>query len=737
MPQIDAFQPEKQGRMRDFLQFCLSYGIVRPLQCRRHGCPLLTTVEPEKPLEALPITDPTWIFFIVLSIILFAPMLLERLRVPSIVGMIFAGILIGPHGLHVLERDGSFELFGKVGLYYIMFLASLEMNLQDVQRIKGKALAFGLLGFVIPMTLGYAANSLILGCGIAASVLMAAMYASHTLIAYPIVLRYGLSRLTSVSIAVGGTIVADTLTLLVLAVVGGMFKDNVSGFYWVWLVVKVVGLGLLIIYAFPRLGSWFFRRYDESVVQYVFVLTLVFLGAGMMELVGMEGILGAFLVGIVLNRLIPPTSPLMSHIEFVGNALFIPYFLIGVGMIINVGALFSGKGGLIVALVMVIVGLLTKWLAAEATRRMFRMSGEDCRLMFGLTGSRAAATLAVVLVGYGIILPDGSHLLGEDVLNGAMILILVTCVVSSFVTESTARKMVLQRKASADMPAVPADAPDRLLLAINNPDTIVPLVNLTLMLRTPKSVVPPLALHVVLEGEPSALQAGHDQLQKVEKMAAAANVEIETFNRWSVNVVSGISHTVKENAISDLIIGLHQKQKLSESFYGKLGADLLGAVERQLLIYRPIIPLNTVRRLHLVVPGKAEFEPGFTQWMHRVGLLAQQISCSVEVYSTAPTLTSIERQWERQKQTVIALYHEYHSWNDLLPLAHNVRLEHMAIFVCARRGTISFHSYMDRLPNQVERCFSQRNLLFIYPSQPATESTAKAGLRTGLPINVK
>ena len=683
----------------------------------------------------MPVTDPTWIFFTVLSIILFAPMLLERLHIPSIVGMIFAGILIGPHGLHVLERDGSFELFGKVGIYYIMFLASLEMNLQDVQRNKVRAVAFGLLSFVVPMALGYAANTLLLGFGAAAAVLMAAMYASHTLVAYPIVLRYGLSRLTSVSIAVGGTIVADTLTLLVLAVVGGVFKDHVSGFYWVWLVVKVVALGAVIVWAFPRLGRWFFRRYDESVVQYVFVLTLVFLGAGMMELVGMEGILGAFLVGIVLNRLIPPASPLMSHIEFVGNALFIPYFLIGVGMIINVGALFEHDGGIAVAAVMVAVGVTSKWLAAYATRRAFRLTPDDGRLLFGLTGARAAATLAVVLVGYGIILPDGTHLLGEDVLNGAMLLILATCVVSSLVTENTARRMVQRTDASA--PARPADAPDRLLLAINNPDTITPLVSLTLMLRTPGQMVPPMALHVVLEGDSTALQKGHDQLQRVERIAAAANVEVQTFNRWSVNVVSGISHTVKENAISDLIIGLHQKQRLSESFLGKLGTDLLAAVERQVLIYRGIIPLNTVRRLHLAVPAKAEFEPGFALWMHRVGLLAEQMGCTVEVYGTPATLGAVERQWARQQHQVMALYHEYHSWHDLLPLAHNVRLEHMTIFICARRGTISHHAYMDRLPDQVERCFSQRNLLFVYPSQPATESTAKAGMRAGLPISVR
>lgn len=663
-------------------------------------------------------------------------MLLERLHIPSIVGMIFAGILIGPHGFHVLDRDGSFELFGKVGLYYIMFLASLEMNLQDVQRIKGKAATLGLLGFAIPMVIGYVANSFVLGFSAAAAVLMAAMYASHTLISYPLVLRYGLSRLQSVSIAVGGTIVADTLTLLVLAVVGGVFKEHVDGLYWLWLVLKVIALGVVIVYIFPLVGRWFFRRYDDSVAQYVFVLTLVFLGAGMMELVGMEGILGAFLVGLVLNRLIPPSSPLMSHVEFVGNALFIPYFLIGVGMIINVGALFASESGILVAGVMVVVAVLSKWLAAFATQKMFGLSKEEGTLMFGLTGARAAATLAVVLVGHGIVLADGSRLLGEDVLNGAMILILVTCVVSSFVTENASRKLLLKQ---TELSASSSDdtASDRLLIAINNPDTVVPLVNLTLMLRTPRSMVPPMALNVVLEGVPSARQQGLLQLRRVEKLAAAANVEIQTFSRWSVNVVSGISHTVKESGISDLVVGLHQRQRISESFYGKLGMDLLASIERQIIIFRSIIPLNTVRRLHLLVTPKAQYESGFAHWAQRVVRLAHQMSCPVEVYSSPRTLEALKVYWGSKGDGIRAYYHEFSSWNDFLPLAHEVHLEHMVVFIMARRGTFSRHSYMDRLPDQVERCFSQRNLLFIYPSQPATESSAKASLRAGVPLSVK
>ena len=275
-----------------------------------------------------PITDPTWIFLLVLLIILFAPILLNKLRIPHIIGMILAGLAIGEHGFNILARDSSFELFGKVGLYYIMFLAGLEMNMGDFKETRNKALVLGLLAFIVPIGIGFVANVSYLKYGVITSVLLASMYASHTLVAYPIVTRFGVSRHRSVSIAVGGTAVTDTLTLLVLAVVGGLFKGETGGLFWIWLVIKVIFLGAFIIYVFPRVGRWFFHRYNDNVMQFIFVLAMVFLGAGLMEFVGMEGILGAFLAGLVLNRLIPHVSPLMNHLEFVGNALFIPYFLI-------------------------------------------------------------------------------------------------------------------------------------------------------------------------------------------------------------------------------------------------------------------------------------------------------------------------------------------------------------------------------------------------------------------------
>ena len=684
-------------------------------------------------LEYFPIVDPTWIFFVVLSIILFAPMLLERLHIPAIVGMIFAGVLVGPYGFHILERDGSFELFGKVGLYYIMFLASLEMNLQDVQKIKGQAFTLGLLSFLFPMLLGFGANR-VLGYGLAASVLMAAMYASHTLIAYPIVLRYGLSRRKSVSVAVGGTIVADTLVLLVLAVVGGSFKEHTVDHYMLWLLVKVIVLSLLIIAVFPPLARKFFRTYDDGIVQYIFVLALVFLGAGLMEFVGMEGILGAFLVGIVLNRTIPPTSPLMNHIEFVGNALFIPYFLIGVGMLINVHAFVEHLSVFLLAAVMIAVGLSSKWLAAFTVQKVFKMDKTERNLMLGLTNSRAAATLAVVLVGYKIILPDGSRLLNEDVLNAAMMFILVTCIVSSFVTENTCRFLASTGNAEENNND---KTEDRILVALSNPDTVTPLVHAALMLRTPKSNTPLTALNVVLEDNPENKEKGAKQLDRAVKLAAAANVRMITRSRWSVNVVSGISHTMKEFNASDLLLGLHEKAKLTDTFFGKLTTDLMATVENQVIIYRSVMPLNTVTRMHILVPRKAEFEPGFHHLTERIALLSAQLSCRVDTYGGRGTLAAMQDCWDKKGYSLMAEQHVYCEWHDLISIAHNMRQNHMIVFVLARRGTISRHNYMDRLPEQIERYFSTHNLVLIYPTQFATSAATTIPIRTAVPVKVR
>lgn len=664
----------------------------------------------------LPITDPTWIFLLVLLIILFAPILLTKLRIPHIIGMILAGLAIGEHGFNILVRDSSFELFGKVGVYYIMFLAGLEMNMADFKKNRGKAVALGLLAFIIPISIGMVTNVLLLKYSLITSILLASMYASHTLVAYPIVIRYGISRQRSVSIAVGGTAVTDTLTLLVLAVISGVFKGEAGGLFWLWLVVRFVVLAMLIMYFLPRVGRWFFRRYDDNVMQYIFVLAMVFLGAGLMELIGMEGILGAFLVGLVLNRLIPHVSPLMSHLEFVGNALFIPYFLIGVGMLIDVKVIFGGGDALKVAGVMIVVALGGKWIASWLTQKIYRMSALERELMFGLSNAQAAATLAAVLVGYNIILPDGSRLLNEDVLNGTVLLILVTCIVSSFTTERAARKMAM---GEAHPEEDRSREPEKILIPVANPNTIEYLMNLSLVIRDPKQKDNLLALNVINDhsGTEALEQQGKRYLERAAKITASAGVELKCISRYDLNIAAGIIHTAKEHGATDVIIGLHWKVNIVDSFFGMLTESLLKGLHREVMVARFLIPINTLRRIIVAVPPKAEYEAGFQKWVEHFCRMGSTLGCRVHFFANEQTGNLLQALVKKKHSNTLTEFSRLDEWEDLLLLTGQVNYDHLLVVISARRGSISYDSSFEKLPSQLGRYFTNNSLIVLYPDQ--------------------
>lgn len=663
-----------------------------------------------------PITDPTWIFLLVLVMILFAPIVLDKLRIPHIIGMIIAGLLVGEHGFNILARDSSFELFGKVGLYYIMFLAGLEMNMNDFKENKYKALTLGLLCFAIPILIGFFTNLSLLHYGVATSVLLASMYASNTQVSYPIVIRYGVSNQRSVSIAVGGTAVTDTLTLLVLAVVAGMFKGDTDGAFWLLLLGKVILIGAIIIILFPRIARWFFRRYDEVVTQYIFVLAMVFLAAAMMEFAGMEGILGAFLTGLVLNRMIPHVSPLMGHLEFVGNALFIPYFLIGVGMLINVRVLFGSFNAIEVAGVMIAVALTGKWLASFLVQKIFRMKGIERRLIYGLSTAQAAATLAAVMVGYNIILPDGSRLLNEDVLNGTILLILVTCTVSSFVTDKAARRIAMDETQPDEHLK---RSTEKILIPLAYLDTVDYLMDLALMIRSAKFEDNILALHVMTDTADSerAGMRGRLCLEKAAKATAGANVELVQLSRYDVNVSSGIIHTAKEQDASCVVVGLHRKVNIMDSFYGKVTENLLKSIHREVIVAKFLMPLNTIRRIVVAVPPKAEYEAGFQKWLRNCCRMGASLGCRVHFFATEKTTGYIQRFLESKYKQTLTSFSSLENWDDLLLLTGHVNYDHLLVIISARRGSISYDPLFEDLPSQINTYFNNSSLMLVFPDQ--------------------
>lgn len=666
-----------------------------------------------------PITDPTWIFFLVLMIILFAPILLGRLRIPHIIGMILAGVAIGPYGFNILERDSSFELFGKVGIYYIMFLAGLELDLENLKKNWQRASVFGLLTFLIPFAVGMAVGVYLLDFSVPASLLLSCIFASHTLVAYPIVGRYGVSRDAAVSISVGGTMFALTASLLILAGISGLYRGELESGAWIVFLLKCVGYCAFVVYVFPRFARWFFRTYADNVMQYIFVLSLVFLSAALAEMAGLEGIFGAFLAGLMLNRFIPHVSPLMNRTEFVGNALFIPYFLIGVGMLINLGTLFHGIDTLIIVLVMLVVATSTKWVAAWLTQLICRMSPVARQMMFGLSNAHAAGALAMVMVGTKIEVTPGHYLMDETMLNGVVIMILFSCIVSSITTEHAARKMVMAD--DGDVKDSRKKEEERMLVAISNPDTVEPLVNMAIMMRDPKTKNYLLGLTVEVEDNDEKKQQKLAQRRKnleyAAQIAAAVDVPMKTRCRLSTNAVSGILHTVSESNASELILGLHRKQRLMDSFLGNFTQSLLKGTYRQLMIVKCLMPVNVMRRIVVAVPEKAEYESGFYKWVERLARIGKQLGCRVHFWGHPDTLARINGYIAKFHKGVRAEFSELDNWDDLLLLTGQVNYDHLLVIVSARKGSISYQTSFELLPEQITKYFSNNSLMLIYPDQ--------------------
>ena len=670
----------------------------------------------------LPITDPTWIFFLVMIIILFAPMILERLRIPHIIGMILAGVAIGEYGFNILERDSSFELFGEVGLYYIMFLAGLEMDMEDFKKNRTRGIIFGLLSFSIRFGIGMWSCMKLLGFGLTTSILMGCMYASHTLISYPIVSKYGLSKLRSVNIAIGGTIIVDTLALIGLAIISGMYKGDTGGMFWVMMGIKVTLLTAFIIFVFPMIARKFFRNYSDNIMQFIFVLAMVFLGAGLMQFVGMEGILGAFLTGLVLNRLIPHVSPLMNRLTFVGNAIFIPYFLIGVGMIIDVNALFAGGSALKVAAIMTAVALGSKWIGAFITQKLFGLKNNERTMVFGLSSASAAATLAAVLVGHQIIMENGERLINDDVLNGTVVMILFTCIISSLATERSARKFALGEKLEfTGEKEGENELSEQILIPIANPETTENLINLALLVRDEKLGKPLVALSVVTNSSniKGMKQVGEMNLAKAAMIAAAADVEVTPVTRYDINVATGINHAADEYHATNLVIGLHHKSNIIDSFFGNLTEGVLKGSYREILIARYMIPPTSVRKIHVAVPPQAEYEAGFVKWIEHLGRMASQLACGICFYANETTLGYIEEVVSSMPAAGLAYFLVMEEWGNFEQIKAKMHHSHLVVVVGARKCSITYNSSFEKLPSLLAANFSGDNLIVLYPEQHA------------------
>ncbi len=670
--------------------------------------------------HTLPLTDPVLKFLLILVIILAAPLLLNKLKIPHLLGLIIAGAVIGPNGLNLVLRDSSIILSGTAGLLYIMFLAGLEIDMGDFKKNSGRSLVFGMYTFLIPMGLGMLAGLYLLNFSMETSILLASMFASHTLLAYPIISKLGISKDKSVSITVGGTMITDTLALLVLTIIVGMATGQTGDHFWTSLSLSVIAFASFVVLVFPLIGRWFFKRVQDSISQYIFVLVMVFSGAYLAELAGLEAIIGSFLAGLALNRLIPHTSPLMHRVEFIGNAIFIPFFLIGVGMLIDYKAFFNSFETIKVGIIMIIVATVAKYAAAWLTQKTFRLSVDQRRVIFGLSNAQAAATLAAVMVGYNVILgetPDGQpiRLLNESVLNGTILMILVTCTMASFSAQKGAHNLAAAQTTDPDeTPGLPQE---RILISVSNEETVEELVNLSLAIKSKNNSHHLYALNVMdnQTNDEHKLKKSRKLLENAALTAAATDTNIQELLRYDLNVPNAILSVILEHQISDLILGLHKENGISNSFLGRITEDILSHSDATTLIYKSVQPISTMKRHLVVIPEKAEKEAGFTQWVARIGNMLQNTGSKGIFYGSHATIECLKVLLT--KLSTEPEYIEFTDWEDFLIVFRDIKKDDNLWIIFSRRNQLSFHPSMNRIAGYLDKYFKNNSFILVYPLQ--------------------
>lgn len=670
----------------------------------------------------LPIEDPVIKFLLELIIILSAPLLLNKIKVPHLLGLIIAGAIVGPNGYNLLSRDSSVVVTGTTGLLYIMFLAGLEIDMGDFKKNKWKSLGFSVYTFAVPFALGLAAGLYILQFNLLTAVLFASLFSSHTLISYPLVSKLGIARNLAVNVTVGGTMVTDVLSLLVLAVVVGMSQGTVGPSFWVQLSFSLLIFALVVLLIFPLIARWFFKNVEDKISQYIFVLVVIYLAALAAEMAGVEAIIGAFFAGLALNRLIPHSSSLMNRIEFVGNAIFIPFFLISVGMLIDFSVFFKSWETLGVAGVMLVSSIGGKYLAAVATRKTFGFSTEEGKLIFGMSAASAAATLASVLVGYNIIISETAtgepiRLLNEHVLNGSILLILVSCTVSSFVSMSSAQNIAQAENEQTVSDNNPDE--ENILLAMNHGETVESMINLSLLIKAETNKERLFALNVINEDKnDSSVKNAEKILAKAVETGAAADISVVPLTRYDNDVIGGITNVLKEQKITDLVIGLQDEKGFSASFTDNLYNGYLKNAHVNVMVYHAAQPISTVKSYLVIIPADAQHEPGFFYALLRIWNIAKRSGAVMEFRTTSQIITILKRI--REKANIAASFQEMNNWSDISNLADELGANNGLMVFMAKRGMKSFQPQMNQLPYILNQKLGENNYLLIYPFSEAT-----------------
>ncbi|WKK59944.1 cation:proton antiporter [Sphingobacterium sp. BN32] len=665
-----------------------------------------------------PLTNPVLIFSLVLFIILLSPILLRPIKVPGIIGLIISGMIIGPHGLNWLEKNSAVDLFSTIGLLYIMFIAGLELDMNEFKKTKHKSLMFGFFTFIIPISIGFPVCYYILDYSLLTSILIASMFATHTLVSYPIVNRYGISKNEAVAITIGGTILTDTAVLIILAVIKGASQGDINNEFWVTLGVSFAIFLFIMFGIIPKIAKWFFEKIEgEKTVHYIFVLTVVFFAAFLAEMANLEPIIGAFVAGLALNKLIPHSSALMNRVEFIGNAIFIPFFLISVGMIVDIGVFTKAEGLTVfyVAGVLTLVGVVGKFLAATATQWVFKYNNNERNLIFGLSNAHAAATLAIIMVGYN------NNIIDENVLNGTIVLILVSCIIASIVTENASKKIVMAGHQDQEHMEHVEEHEEQILIPIANLNNMEAILDFATLIKSKKSPHPLNILSVVPNDEQAErnVNLARQNLDKMAKYASGSETDVELITAIDFNIANGIGRASREAFADCLILGWPSATSFVEKIVGEKTESILNRTDASLFMCRLDKPFITNKSITIFVPPLAESEVGFGYWMEKMSKFAQELSLPIRFVCNFRTKQAIEVMLDTLKSSIPVSYDLYEDWDNIYGLATFSNADSLLVFVSSRYGEVSYRDSLDGLAKRVGKYYKNQNLILIFPSRVA------------------
>jgi len=650
-----------------------------------------------EPLEA-----PVAVFLTIMAVILITPLLSERVRLPGIVGLILGGILVGPHGLGLLATGHVIELLSTVGLIYLMFSAGLEIDLHQFSRVRNKALLFGMFTFMFPLLSGIALGRG-LGLNWPSAVLLGSVYASHTLVAFPILSRLGIVRNEAVSVTIGATVFTDVAALLVLAIVAGTQDGDASALSVVGLIALMIGYALLVLLGLPRAGKLFFRRFTSRAIEFQFVLVALFVAALLAERIGMHAIVGAFLAGLAINSTLPARSAVVGQVLFLGESFFIPIFLMYIGMITDPLAVLVNIQTLLIGVGMTMAVYAAKFAAAWVTTRIFHYSRDELFTMWGLSQAQAAATLAAILVGVEI------NLFPMTIFNGAILMILCTCITSPLLVQRFGLRLHPSEAPREKRPLF-----DRILVPIANPKTQEHLITLAdILSRISKGILLP--LHVAQEVNRRVVGLEHQQqlLERVPEILSDPETQIQPVRRVDASIARGILHAAIENEASLIVMGWRGKPTFRQSIFGTVLDEVVWHATVPVMVGRLITPINAMRRVVLVVPPNSLGAGLAGKTLEIVTTVAQAINVPLLVLAAQRYVVNLRDGLDKlkpeQPYEVVRL-----GSNVIQDVAGRVGAEDLMV-VTTMGSQRRFRSSLGHIPEQLVAAISSSIVIIHYP----------------------